>query len=58
MTLDEFCSRIANLRRDTSRGEPMPYKPILLAAVLVLIHKGKIPNHQVLLDGGLKSAFD
>jgi hypothetical protein len=34
-----------------------PYKPVLVAAVLILIHKGKQPTRNVFLDGGLRSAF-
>jgi hypothetical protein len=34
-----------------------PYKPLLLAAVVILIHKGKQPSRNVFLDGGLRSAF-
>jgi hypothetical protein len=57
MTFDDFCARAAHLRRAVVRGEPMPYKPLLLAAVVVLIHKGKITSRHILLDGGVKSAF-
>jgi hypothetical protein len=34
-----------------------PYKPLLVAAVVILIHKGKQPSRSVFLDGGLRSAF-
>lgn len=57
MTLDEFCSRLAHLRLDRSGGLVKPYKPLLLAAVVILIHKGKQPSRNVFLDGGLRSAF-
>ncbi len=57
MTLDEFCDRLANLRLDRSGGVAKPYKPLLVAAVVILIHKGKQPTRHVLLDGGLRSAF-
>lgn len=57
LTFDEFCSRLGNLRVDRSGGIAKPYKPLLVAAVVVLIHKGKQPTRNVLLDGGLRSAF-
>ena len=57
MTLDEFCSRLEHLRLDRSGGLVKPYKPLLLAAVVILIHKGKQPTRNVFLDGGLRSAF-
>ncbi len=57
MTLDEFCSRLGHLRLDRSRGVVKPYKPLLVTAVVILIHKGKQPNRNVFLDGGLRSAF-
>ena len=57
LTLDEFCSRLEHLRLDRSGGLVKPYKPLLVAAVLILIHKGKQPSRSVFLDGGLRSAF-
>jgi hypothetical protein len=57
MSLDEFCSRLEHLRVDRSGGLVKPYKPLLVAAVVILIHKGKQPNRNVFLDGGLRSAF-
>ena len=57
MTLDEFCDRLANLRLDRSGGVAKPYKPLLVAAVVILIHKGKQPTRHVLLDGGLRRPF-
>ena len=57
MTLDEFCGRLEHLRLDRSGGLVKPYKPVLLAAVVMLIHKGKVPSRNVFLDGGLRSAF-
>lgn len=57
MTFDEFCARLEHLRLDRSGGLVKPYKPVLLAAVVMLIHKGKIPSRNVFLDGGLRSAF-
>ncbi len=57
MTLDEFCGRLGHLRLDRSGGLVRPYKPVLLAAVVMLVHKGKIPTQSVFLDGGLRSAF-
>jgi hypothetical protein len=57
MTFDEFCERLGNLRVDRSGGVVKPYKPLLLAAVVILIHKGKQATRNVLLDGGLRSAF-
>ena len=57
MTFDEFCGRLEHLRLDHSGGLVKPYKPVLLAAVVMLVHKGKIPTRSVFLDGGLRSAF-
>lgn len=57
MSLDEFCSRLEHLRLDRSGGIAKPYKPLLVAAVVILIHKGKHQSRNVLLDGGLRSAF-
>lgn len=58
MTFDEFCGRLAELRLDRSGGQVKPYKPLMVAAVVLLIHKGKIASRSVYLDGGLRSAFD
>ncbi len=57
MSFDEFCSRLENLRVDRSGGLVKPYKPLLVAAVVILVHKGKQPTRNILLDGGLRSAF-
>jgi hypothetical protein len=57
MTFDVFCERLGDLRQDRSGGLVKPYKPVLLAAVVILIHKGKQPTCKVFLDGGLRSAF-
>lgn len=57
MTLDEFCSRLEHLRLDRSGGLVKPYKPLLVAVVVILIHKGKQQDRNVFLDGGLRSAF-
>jgi hypothetical protein len=57
LSLDEFCSRLEHLRLDRSGGLVKPYKPLLVAAVVILIHKGKQPSRNVFLDGGLRSAF-
>jgi hypothetical protein len=57
MSFDEFCSRLEHLRLDRSGGLVKPYKPLLVAAVVILIHKGKQPSRNVFLDGGLRSAF-
>ncbi len=54
---EEFCKRVENLRVDRSGGIAKPYKPILVATVVLLIHKGKITTSQVMLDGGLRDAF-
>lgn len=56
MTRDEFLHRIAHLR--LNREPPVkPYKPILVAALILLIHKGTIRSPQVFLDGALRSSF-
>ena len=57
VSFDEFCQRLGSLRVDRSGGLPKPYKPILVAAVVILIHKGKQLDRNILLDGGLRSAF-
>ncbi len=54
---DRFCETLNNLRVDRSRGLVKPYKPLLVAAVVVLIHKGKIRSPDVYLDGALQSTF-
>ncbi|MFY3743291.1 hypothetical protein ACOQFB_05240 [Anaeromyxobacter sp. Red801] len=57
MTFDQFVETIRHLRRDRSGGRPKPYKPLMLASVVVLIHKGEIRTREVFLDGGLESVF-
>ncbi len=57
MNFEQFLEAARHLRRDRSGGEPKPYKPLLLASVVVLIHKGEIRTREVYLDGGLKSVF-
>ncbi|HZZ83934.1 MAG TPA: hypothetical protein VFE30_05315 [Anaeromyxobacteraceae bacterium] len=57
LSFDEFCGRLEHLRLDRSGGLVKPYKPLLLTAVVVLIHKGKQRDRNVLLDGGLRSGF-
>ena len=57
MTFEQFVRVIRELRVDRSGGVPKPYKPVLLAAVIILIHKGEIRSREIFLDGGLKSVF-
>ena len=57
LSFDEFCDRLQNLRLDRSGGLVKPYKPLLVAAVVILIHKGKQTSRNVFLDGGLRSGF-
>jgi hypothetical protein len=57
VTFEEFCERLGTLRLDRGGGLVKPYKPLLVAAVVILIHKGKQPTRNVFLDGGLRSAF-
>jgi hypothetical protein len=57
MTMNEFCGRLEHLRLDSAGGRVKPYKPLLLAAVVILIQKGKQSTRNVFLDGGLRSAF-
>jgi hypothetical protein len=57
MTFEQFVDTIRHLRRDQSGGKPKPYKPLMLASVVVLIHKGEIRTREVFLDGGLESVF-
>jgi hypothetical protein len=56
MTNAEFLDAIRTLRVNT---EPpvKPYKPVLLCAVVILIHKGVIRSRDIYLDGALKSVF-
>src|SRR5438094_10441642 len=44
-----------HLRADRVRGPQKPYKPLMLACVLLLIGKGKIESEDVFLDGALDS---
>src|SRR5439155_17155911 len=55
--VDEFLSRLRHLRLDRSQGVAKPYKPLLLAAVVLLIGKGKLRSPDIALDGGVVSAF-
>src|SRR5437667_2823980 len=55
--VDEFLSRLRHLRLDRSKGVAKPYKPLLLAAVVLLIGKGKLRSPDIALDGGIVSAF-
>jgi hypothetical protein len=57
MNFDRFVEAIRHLRRDRSGGKPKPYKPLMLASVVILIHKGEIRTREVFLDGGLESVF-
>jgi hypothetical protein len=57
VNLDQFVDRIRHLRRDRSGGTAKPYKPLMLASVVILIHKGEIRTREVFLDGGLESVF-
>ena len=57
MTFEQFIEALRHLRRDRSGGEPKPYKPLLLASIVILIHKGEIRTREVFLDGGLRSVF-
>ena len=52
----EFLERVAHMR--LNREDPVkPYKPILVAALVLLIHKGRITSPLVYLDGALRSTF-
>jgi hypothetical protein len=55
--LPDFLSTLRHLRVDRSKGIAKPYKPLLVAAVVLLIGKGKIRSADIALDGGLASAF-
>ena len=57
MTFEQWMEVIRNLRRDRSGGKAKPYKPLMLAGVVILIHKGEIVTRDVFLDGGLESVF-
>ena len=57
VTFDEFCLRLEHLRRDKAIGPVKPYKPLLLAAVVLLIAKRKIATPIVFLDGAVNSVF-
>jgi hypothetical protein len=52
-----FLDTLRRLRVDKSKGIAKPYKPLLLAAVVLLIGKGKLRSADIALDGGLVSAF-
>lgn len=54
---DRFLSALQHLKVDRSGGVAKPYKPLMLCAVVVLIHKGEIQSREVFLDGGLESVF-
>jgi hypothetical protein len=54
---ESFLAMLRRLRLDRSQGVVKPYKPLLVAAVILLIGKGKIRTPDVALDGGLTSAF-
>lgn len=57
MTFDDFSRCLGELKVDKADGREKPYKPLLLAAVIVLIHKGTLRSPRIFLDGGLRSAF-
>lgn len=57
MNFEQFCERLEHLRVDRAGGMAKPYKPLLVAAVIVLIHKKKITSPAIFLDGGLTSVF-
>lgn len=59
MTTDvpDFLATLRRLRVDRSKGVAKPYKPLLLAAVVLLIGEGKLRTPDIALDGGLVSAF-
>src|SRR5437879_4064746 len=54
---EAFLATLQRLRVDRSKGVAKPYKPLLLAAVVLLIGKSKLRTPQIPLDGGLVSAF-
>jgi len=53
--VERFLDACKRLRVDAAIGPPKPYKPLMLAAVVLLIGKGKIVTPDVFLDGGLRS---
>lgn len=57
MTFEQWMDATRNLRQDRSGGKAKPYKPLMLAGVVILIHKGEIRTRDVFLDGGLQSVF-
>lgn len=57
MNFDDFLLALTRLRVDRSNGAPRPYKPLLVAAVVLLIHKGKLASREVYRDGALESVF-
>lgn len=57
MTFEQFLERLRTLKVDRSGGVAKPYKPVLLCAVVVLVHKGEILSREVFLDRGLESVF-
>jgi len=57
MEMEEFLSRISNLKLDKARGPEKPYKPLLLLAVISLIQEGKISDRDIYPDEVLKNKF-
>lgn len=57
MDFPAFLDRLRHLKRARVGGVEMPYKPLLVAAVVLFVHKRKILTPDVMLDGGLRSAF-
>lgn len=56
MERTEFLERVGSMR--LNREKPVKvYKPILVASVVLLIHKGRITSPVVYLDGALRSTF-
>jgi hypothetical protein len=45
--VEQFVSRIRQLRLDRSKGVAKPYKPLLVAAVVLLIAKGKLRSPDI-----------
>ena len=53
--VDALLGTLRQFRVDKSKGIAKSYEPLLLAAVVLLIGKGKLGTPDIVLDGGLKT---
>lgn len=57
MEFEEWLLRTGNLKLATVQGRPMPYKPAMLLAAILLVRKGQFADNLILFDE-ICSAFD